>query len=331
MRLEVEELESRIVLNGSRFLPLFSPAQTNSAHAAVAHSALFVDSGFHAGLLEPSNGTDGPPGLNRSPSPHAGQLLQESDLKQATLPDRGVPSLRITDVFVTQSAAEFLPLNESMMKEPTPGPAAIPSPAVEEPLVINNSGAVSAILTVLLPSAEESFSNRQGPSLPLVGTTGARQERVSGVGELAPRSSIQLPGSGGTEAGAPQDRSAADIQARWPAPRGSEVLTPSGPSALPMPALRALEALTAFPTTGRAALEIAMRQFLDELDGISPLGGMTPVLPTPSTGELWPWLMASGLLAVACEIARRQLRLAGMSPVESDSLPLSSPTTPFEM
>jgi hypothetical protein len=98
-----------------------------------------------------------------------------------------------------------------------------------------------------------------------------------------------------------------------------------------MPALRALEALTALPTSSRAALEIAMRQFLDELDGITPLGGISPALPTPSTGELWPWLLASGLLAVACEIARRQLRLAGMSPVEPDSLPLSSPTMPYEM
>jgi hypothetical protein len=335
MRLEVEELESRIVLNGSRFLPLFSPAQTNSAHVAVVHSAAFVDSGFNAGLLELSNGNEGPPGLNRSSSPHAGHLLQESDLKQAPPPERGVPNLRINDVdvFVTQSTAEPLPSNESMMmmKEARPGPAAIPGPAAEESLVINNSGAVSAILTVLLPSAEEGFSNRQGPSPPLVGTTGARQERISGFGEVAPRSSIQLPGSGGTEVGNPQDRSVADIQGRWPALQGSEVLTPSGPSALPMPALRALEALTALPTTGRAALEIAMKQFLDELDGITPLGGMSPSLTTPSTGELWPWLLASGLLAVACEIARRQLRLAGMPPVESDSLPLSSPTTPFEM
>jgi hypothetical protein len=257
------------------------------------------------------------------------------DLKQAPPPERGVPNLRINDVdvFVTQSAGEPLPLNElMMMKEARPGFAAIPSPAAEEPLVINNSGAVSAILTALLPSAEEGFSNGQGPSLAfLVRTTGARQERSPTPETLAPRSSIQLPGAGGAEVGNPQDRSAADLQARWPAPQDSEVLTPSGPSALPMPALRALEALTALPATGRAALEIAMRQFLDELDGISPLDGMSPSLTTPSNGELWPWLMASGLLAVACEIARRQLRLAGMSSVESDSLPLSSPTTPFEM
>jgi hypothetical protein len=335
MRLEVEELESRIVLNGSRFLLLFSPAQTNSAHVAAVRSAVFVDSSNPALNPELSDGNEGPPGLNRPPSPHTGHLLQEFDLKQAPPPERGVPNLRITDVdvFVTQSPGEPLPLTESMMmmKEAMTGPAAIPGPAAEATLVINNSGTVSAILTVLLPSAEEGFGNRHGPSLPVVGTTGTRQERVSGFGEVAPRSSIQLPGSGGTEVGNPQDGSVADVQARWPAPQGSEVLTPSGPSALPMPALRALEALTALPTTGRAALEIAMRQFLDELDGIGPLNGISPSLTTPANGELWPWLLASGLLAVACEIARRQLRLAGMSPVESDSLPLSSPTTPFEM
>jgi len=200
---------------------------------------------------------------------------------------------------------------------------------------VGNSGVVSAIPTVpvthALPIPEDGFVNRPGPTVPLLGTTRARQEVVNGFGEPLLRSSIPWSGPGGTEVGTPPDGSTVDIQARWPAPAGSEVLTPSGQAALPMPALRALEALTALPTTGRAALEIAMRRFLDELDGITPLGGMSPSLTTPATGELWPWLMASGLLAVACEIARRQLRLAGMSPVESDSLPLSSPTTPFEM
>ena len=113
MRLEVEELESRIVLNGWHFLSLFSPAQTNSAHATVVHSPSFavvqspsfVDTGSNAGSPEPSNGNEGPPGLNRSPSPHAGHLLQESDLTQATPPERAVRGRRSNDmsVFVAQS------------------------------------------------------------------------------------------------------------------------------------------------------------------------------------------------------------------------------------
>jgi hypothetical protein len=89
---------------------------------------------------------------------------------------------------------------------------------------------------------------------------------------------------------------------------------PPGPGVLPF-----------LPPVPLAAVERALRQFLDQLEQVrQSLDG--------DRGEsgLWPWIVAGAAAGAACEIARRQLRQpAGVPALPGDRLPGPPTETPF--
>jgi hypothetical protein len=74
---------------------------------------------------------------------------------------------------------------------------------------------------------------------------------------------------------------------------------------LMLPYAQASDVLSVLPPLDASALELGMRQFLDEVDGL----GQCLAAVRDGT-SVYPWVAAVAAAATACEIARRQLRPA---------------------
>jgi hypothetical protein len=92
-----------------------------------------------------------------------------------------------------------------------------------------------------------------------------------------------------------------------------------------MRALQRIGALPLPPPVPLPVLEAAMQRFLEQLERLGQrLDG------DRDENGLWPWIVAGGAAAAACEIARRQLRRPrGVPALPGDRLPDSPTQTPF--
>jgi hypothetical protein len=70
-----------------------------------------------------------------------------------------------------------------------------------------------------------------------------------------------------------------------------------------LPAPQASGALAMLPPFGLSDLEVDMQEFLQQLERLAP-----HLASDRDGAELWPWIVAMAAATVACEIARRELR-----------------------
>jgi hypothetical protein len=100
-------------------------------------------------------------------------------------------------------------------------------------------------------------------------------------------------------------------------------VTPTGPArdgaedeeALVLPPPHRSGALPFLPPLDLGALELGLRRFLGQLGQPGP-----PWVPPRNGAGLCLWIVAAAAAAVACEIARRQLRPAALT-VDADRWP----------
>jgi hypothetical protein len=320
----VEELEPRCLLNGAGWsggLPLARPSPGFTAR--IAEGSPFVHlAGEYAG---PSR-CDGPGMIRPGFAPSHGFLphrldsagLREFGLRTSALPGldtaRIEPSItiniRITTVPVRAGPDAAAPVADGM--------AAVavllePLDSGGEASVLPASAAVATLTEQANRSAPSLLENLLGAAATraLVLTLAAspspvvahRETRELGeVHELLPRG--VLPESEGTAAPPP-------VPAR------------PGAHALVLPAPHVPGVLAALSPLDPAALENAVRMFLERLERQPPLPA-----EAPRGGGPWPWLVAGAAAFIACEIARRQLRCAALSaePGNHWSAPVSDPS-----
>jgi hypothetical protein len=128
---------------------------------------------------------------------------------------------------------------------------------------------------------------------------------------------------------------------RTPLPSGNLHAAIQSVAALPLPALTGEEPaevvaalplagvaglLTALPTSNLQAIESGMQRFLEQLDQL----GQTLAASRDSAG-LGVWFVAGAAAAVACEIARRQLKRPVVLPVLVQRHPTGSRIDPFDL
>jgi hypothetical protein len=90
------------------------------------------------------------------------------------------------------------------------------------------------------------------------------------------------------------------------------------------PAPRVFDLVTSLPRMDLSSLELGMRQFLEQVDDLGQR-----IQDTSGPG-LYPWIVSVAAAAVACEIARRQLKQPAGEPITTASTPTGfAPDEPF--
>jgi hypothetical protein len=320
--LRVEELEARLLLNATGFL-LQPPVQGSAAltcTARVAERSSFVDlGGARASPATPSGA--GASSREVAPSPSVAPPVQAGTSSEAPVPAApaspgpGAPTPKPQDGGAAHVSAgpEAGGAADTAVANPEPLP---PTPA--EPA--SSSRAADAA-----PADAGPVAPPQGPTRPpsvrlddLVAAAVRRAEvQVLTAARFPPEAVSQgearvvvpgpvLPSSPGP--------------ATQPAAGGGEQAG-EGPGPTPAPPSGVLAVL---PPGDLSALELGMRRFLNQLEQM----GQRLACPPEGTG-LWPWVVAAAAAAVACDLARRQLRRPVSEPaVDLNRIP-GSPPGPF--
>jgi hypothetical protein len=97
------------------------------------------------------------------------------------------------------------------------------------------------------------------------------------------------------------------------------------PEASPLPLYQGPGVLSVLTPFDVSALELGMQKFLEHMNQMS-----RDLVKDQEGSGLWPWVAAVGAAALACEIARRQVkRHAAMSALEESRMGAGFPD-PFE-
>jgi hypothetical protein len=362
--LQVEELEPRQLLNSTGFSHQPPPSHVAPAGAfagRVVERAPSVDlGGGHAGPVRQGRPGEGGVeiGPSRGTSPHypGGRAREAPYLHAPARPDhekwstpgasRGIDSRGESTTFAvagTDSGAEGgAARTETSGSGVTRGGAGLPGagldaaggaetarteagptlPAPPEPADGSSGADVASAEAVAgtpsgrpnvqpLPALESLVAavglcvEVQGPpaARPPVGTVREGEGLFYGPDPLVRRYQLSSPGAATTPAAAPPEGGQAGEGPVPPSPQVSGLLT-------------------ALPPFDLSALELGMQQFLEELEGMG-----RRLARHPGAAGLCLWIVAGGTAAVACEIARRQLRPPADGPAVA--LPGSPPDPSF--
>jgi hypothetical protein len=288
-KLQVEELEPRQLLNGSGFSyqPLaLQPSPTGTVFARVAERAPFVDYG---GVRA------GPGGLDVEVLPPRMMALDSYAGKDPQVPVPHLPA----------------PENQGSTRPETRGPgvpgvgAALPS---DDSVTARALEAVRAEAVAILSPPGPADGSREANAAAVEAALGVSSQRPNPLSPAPFENMVVTVGfhidPQALSAVRPpvwvlRERPGVSVTADPTTAARNEEQSEEGP-VLPAPQVSGV--LAALPPSDLSALELGMRQFLDQL------GKAGQRLTSYSDGiGLYLWIVATATAAGACEIARRQL------------------------